>query len=158
MKKTKYSALISIFLIILLFGCQNGDSEKEMKLSTDIERGTKGYIGLSVYGKNGEIIIGGNFVSSDYKKDISVADLLKDIGRELKIPVVVKVSFMGTYIEGINNLFEFEHGAQSGWIYFVNGESQGIGCDSYILQDGDYVEWRYTLDLGKDIGAYNLTE
>ena len=55
------------------------------------------------------------------------------------------------YIHGIGNIYEFDFGDLSGWVYMVNGESASVGCDQYVLQDGDQVEWHYTLELGKDI-------
>ena len=55
------------------------------------------------------------------------------------------------YVHGIGNIYEFDFGDLSGWVYLVNGESASVGCDQYELQPGDRVEWRYTLELGKDI-------
>lgn len=55
------------------------------------------------------------------------------------------------YVHGIGNIYEFDFGDLSGWVYLVNGESASVGCDQYVLQDGDRVEWHYTLELGKDI-------
>ena len=55
------------------------------------------------------------------------------------------------YISGIGNIYEFEFGDLSGWVYMVNGESASVGCDQYLLTPGDRVEWHYTLELGKDI-------
>ncbi len=55
------------------------------------------------------------------------------------------------YIEGINNLYETDFGDSSGWIYFVNGESPSVGCGSYVLSDGDRIQWSYTRNLGKDL-------
>ena len=55
------------------------------------------------------------------------------------------------YIEGINNLYEFDAGELSGWIYLVNGKVPSYGCSSYPLSEGDFVELIYTLDLGNDI-------
>ena len=57
------------------------------------------------------------------------------------------------YIEGINNLYEFDVGELSGWMYSVNGWFPIYGCSRYRLQDGDVVEWKYTCDLGNDIGG-----
>ena len=57
------------------------------------------------------------------------------------------------YIEGINNLYEFDCGALSGWMYSVNGEFPGFGSSSYILTDGDVIEFLYTCDLGADVGG-----
>ena len=46
-------------------------------------------------------------------------------------------AYHSAYVEGINNLYEFDVGEHSG----------------YRLQDGDVVEWKYTCDLGSDVGG-----
>ena len=43
-------------------------------------------------------------------------------------------------------------GKNSGWMYSVNGEYPNYGASSYNLKDGDKVEWRYTCNLGSDVG------
>lgn len=55
------------------------------------------------------------------------------------------------YINGIANIYEFDFGDLSGWVYQVNGESAPVGCDQYVLQPGDRVVFQYTLALGRDI-------
>ncbi len=55
------------------------------------------------------------------------------------------------YLHGIGNIYEFDFGDLSGWVYAVNGESAAVGCDQYVLRDGDAIEWRYTLELGRDL-------
>ncbi|MEG2678384.1 MAG: DUF4430 domain-containing protein [Oscillospiraceae bacterium] len=60
--------------------------------------------------------------------------------------------YNSAYIEGIHNLYEFDCGELSGWMYKVNGWFPNYGCSRYQLQDGDKVEWVYTCDLGKDVG------
>ena len=61
------------------------------------------------------------------------------------------------YIQGINNLYEFDCGAQSGWMYKVNGWFPNYGCSKYTLEDGDDIVWCFTCNgLGADVGAeYN---
>ena len=61
--------------------------------------------------------------------------------------------YNSAYIEGINNLYEFDGGELSGWMYKVNGWFPNYGCSRYLLQPGDVVEWIYTCDLGRDIGG-----
>ena len=71
----------------------------------------------------------------------------------------IHMEFMNTpiynsaYIEGINNLYEFDVGELSGWMYSVNDWFPNYGCSRYALKDGDVVEWRYTCDLGFDVGG-----
>ncbi len=57
------------------------------------------------------------------------------------------------YIEAIHNLYEKDCGELSGWMYDVNGWYPNYGCSRYVLKDGDVVRWRYTCDLGRDLGA-----
>ena len=58
------------------------------------------------------------------------------------------------YIEGIHNLYEFDCGQLSGWMYSVNGWFPNYGCSRYALKPGDVVEWVYTCSLGVDVGGY----
>ena len=62
------------------------------------------------------------------------------------------------YIEGIHNLYEFDCGALSGWLYCVNSWFPNYGSSSYKLADGDMIEWQYTCDLGYDIGGGGVTQ
>jgi hypothetical protein len=66
--------------------------------------------------------------------------------------------YNSAYIEGINNLYEFDAGELSGWMYEVNGWFPNYGCSRYQLKDGDVIQWVYTCDLGKDVGGYNSTK
>lgn len=61
--------------------------------------------------------------------------------------------YNSNYIEGIHNLYEFDGGELSGWMYCVNGWYPNYGCSRYIVKEGDVIEWHYTCDLGRDLGA-----
>lgn len=61
--------------------------------------------------------------------------------------------YNSVYIEGINNLYEFDCGERSGWMYKVNGWFPNYGCSRYGLREGDKVEWVYTCSLGEDVGG-----
>lgn len=61
--------------------------------------------------------------------------------------------YNSAYIEGIHNLYEFDVGENSGWMYRVNGWFPNYGCSRYQLKNGDVVEWVYTCDLGSDVGG-----
>ena len=58
------------------------------------------------------------------------------------------------YVEGINQLYEFDCGSESGWMYKVNGWFPNYGCSEYRLKDGDSIVWCYTcVGLGADVGG-----
>lgn len=62
--------------------------------------------------------------------------------------------YNSAYIEGINNLYEFDCGELSGWMYKVNGWFPNYGCSSYTVSDGDNIVFCYTCNgLGADVGA-----
>lgn len=51
------------------------------------------------------------------------------------------------YIEGIGNLYEFDCGDLSGWLYRVNGIRPNYGCSQYPVKKGDKIEFFYTCDF-----------
>lgn len=57
------------------------------------------------------------------------------------------VSGSSSYVKGINGLFEFYKGPQSGWKYSVNGVTPGVGCGSYSVKAGDNIRWYYVTHL-----------
>jgi hypothetical protein len=61
--------------------------------------------------------------------------------------------YNSAYIEGIANIYEFDCGELSGWMYSVNGWFPNYGSGRYVLQAGDVVEWHYTCSLGRDFGV-----
>ncbi len=62
--------------------------------------------------------------------------------------------YNSAYVIAINNLYEFDAGELSGWKYKVNGRFPNYGPSRYQLKPGDLVEWVYSCDLGRDVGAY----
>ena len=84
----------------------------------------------------------------------SVFNVLQRSMKQAKIHMAFRNTpfYNSAYIEGINNLYEFDAGELSGWMYRVNGLYPGYGCSRYLLEPGDVIEWHYTCDLGRDIG------
>ena len=85
----------------------------------------------------------------------SVFDVFRKVLREEKIhfEYVDASAYDSVYIEGIGNIYEFDCGPQSGWMFSVNGVYPGLGCSAYTLADGDVIVFNYTCDLGADLGA-----
>lgn len=90
----------------------------------------------------------------------SVFDVFRKVLRDEKIhfEYVDASAYDSVYIEGIGNIYEFDCGPQSGWMYSVNGVYPGLGCSSYTLADGDVIVFSYTCDLGADLGAEKVYE
>lgn len=90
----------------------------------------------------------------------TVFDVLNTVCRNNDIQLEFSYTplYESNYIEGINYLYEFDGGNQSGWMYKVNGWFPNYGCSSYYLSDGDVIEWVYTCDLGKDVGDNSMAE
>lgn len=90
----------------------------------------------------------------------SVFDVFRQIMRSEKIhfEYVDASVYDSVYIEGIGNLYEFDCGPQSGWMYSVNDVYPGLGCSAYTLADGDVIVFSYTCDLGADLGAEKVYE
>ena len=78
----------------------------------------------------------------------SVFNLLRRECRQRKLHLEFTETplYNSAYIEGIANLYEFDAGALSGWIYTVNGWSPNYGCSRYALSPGDEVVWEFSLD------------
>ena len=94
-------------------------------------------------------------VSVAFYEGESVFDVLQRICKDYNIHMEAEWTpiYNSAYVEGIHNLYEFDCGALSGWMYKVNGWYPNYGASRYQLKDGDVVEWRYTCDLGNDIGG-----
>lgn len=86
----------------------------------------------------------------------TVFDVLKQTCTDRKIHLEFSKTplYNSMYIEGINNLYEFDCGSQSGWMYRVNGTYNSYSCSEIKVKNGDKIQWLYTCDLGKDIGGY----
>ena len=86
----------------------------------------------------------------------TVFDVLNRVCGNYGIQIEYKYTPMygSYYIEGINHLYEFDCGPESGWMYKVNGWFPNYGCSSYTLSDGDDIAWLYTCKgLGADVGG-----
>ena len=94
-------------------------------------------------------------VTVTFNQGESVFDVLQRVCRNHGIHMEFEWTPMynSAYIEGIHNLYEFDVGNLSGWMYKVNGWFPNYGCSRYALQDGDTVVWCYTCDLGYDVGG-----
>ena len=92
----------------------------------------------------------------EFEDGETVFDVLNRVCEYAGIPIEYSWTplYNSYYIEGINNLYEFDCGNESGWMYKVNGWFPNYGCSSYTLSDGDDIVWCYTCNgLGADVGG-----
>jgi len=84
----------------------------------------------------------------------SVFNVLQREMRRARIHMAFRSTpiYNSAYLEAINNIYEFDAGELSGWMYSVNGVFPNYGASRYMMQPGDVIEWHYTLDLGRDLG------
>lgn len=115
----------------------------------NMDRLTEGKAGLI---PSDGIIFSGTVV---FYEDESVFNVLLREVRKNRIHMeFVNIPFYNSaYIEGIANLYEFDCGDGSGWMYSVNGQFPNYGSSRYTLSDGDVVVWLYTCDRGADVGG-----
>lgn len=93
-------------------------------------------------------------VEMEIKEGDTVLDALIQITKTNKI----QMDYRGgqgasAYVEGIANVYEFDRGQGSGWMYRINGVFPDRGAGTVPLLAGDRVEWLYTTDLGEDLNA-----
>lgn len=95
-----------------------------------------------------------------FYKNESVFDVLLRETRKHNIQMEYEMTpaYNSNYIEGIHNLYEFDGGELSGWMYKVNGWFPNYGCSRYKLKDGDSIKWVYTCDLGRDVGDNSMAK
>ena len=86
------------------------------------------------------------------KKETTVFDVLTEVCMENNIQLEYNSTpvYGGSYIEGINYLYEFSAGKYSGWMYLVDGESPSYAADKIKLQGGEAITWYYSVDYRTD--------
>ena len=147
-KKHKFIVLIivvTVAIIAFVMGISDNDKSGTVgSVTISINCDSVKDKGKSHIPKNGIIL---EETEIEIQSGDSVYDVLVEACKENE---VLFSANMG-YIEGINNVYEMDFGKSSGWIYFVNGESPSVGSESYLLADGDEIEWHYTCNMGKDL-------
>lgn len=110
-------------------------------------------------GKNGYVPADGTILSistMEFEEGDTVFNVLKRVCELAGIQLEYSWTpiYNSYYIEGINNLYEFDCGNESGWMYKVNGWFPNYGCSAYTLKDGDTIVWCYTCKgFGADVGG-----
>ncbi len=93
-------------------------------------------------------------------ENTTVFDVLKKVCADngIHLEFSYTPAYHSSYIEGIANLYERDCGSLSGWMYSVNGAYPNVGCSEVTVKNGDVIKWRYTCDLGWDVGAGEINQ
>ena len=117
--------------------------------NTALESGELSEAMLEILPENGVIL---ENYEAKYEDGESVFDVIARAVRDNKIHMEYSGTKSVPYIEGVANLYEFDCGSLSGWMYRVNGWFPSFGMGQYKIKRGDSVELVYTCDLGEDVG------
>ena len=117
---------------------------------TAINNGLNKKPGFSHLPSNGIIL---QNMKVEFNEGDTVFDILVKVTLKKGIHMEYRGSGSNTYIEGINNLYEFDGGSNSGWMYSVNGVYPNYGVGAYKVKSSDVIKFNYTCNLGADLGA-----
>ena len=114
---------------------------------TAINNGLNKKPGFSHLPSNGIIL---QNMKVEFNEGDTVFDILVKVTRKKGIHMEYRGSGSNTYIEVINNLYEFDGGSNSGWMYSVNGVYPNYGVGAYKVKSSDVIKFNYTCNLGPD--------
>lgn len=91
------------------------------------------------------IILSGTY---SFSEGDTAFDVLKKACAERNILVdyVFTPGFSTYYVKGIGQLYEFDCGDESGWMYMVNGKRPDYGCSQYKIKKHDNIVFYYTCE------------
>ncbi|MGG1674493.1 DUF4430 domain-containing protein [Neobacillus sp. NRS-1170] len=98
---------------------------------------------LSIIGpKDRGTILGATKVN--FNDGDTIFDIISQATKKQGITVDSRGSGATAYIEGIDNIYEFDYGAKSGWVFKHNGASITKSIGVIKIKDGDRIECYYT--------------
>ena len=100
---------------------------------------------VSIKGPEGMLV---SATQLQYERNVTktVFDVTMELCESRGLPVVYSGSVKrnNIYIKGIGDFHCDASGGSRGWVYYVNGTFPSIPVSSYVLKDGDLIEWQYT--------------
>jgi hypothetical protein len=134
-----YQGKMATFFVTVLDA--NGNTPKQNTVSVTVSNNSH------VIARNSVVVIEAGVTSA--------LDILKTVLNAAGKTYVIR---NGSYVAEINGLGEFDEGANSGWLYSVNGVTLATtAANDYLLSDGDTVLWYYTLDYTTDTSSSGWT-
>lgn len=156
LKKIIQTLLIFIFCLLMLCGCS---SQKKTigNITVSIRCDTAVANEMHKEEKWKGIIPEDGCILTETEVPLYEGDTVFDVLLTIRDEYGIHMEYNGgtgmEYIEGIGNLYQYDGGRWSGWMFAVNGEYPEVGCGQCKLKDGDLVSWDYTCDLGLDLNT-----
>ncbi|MGL6174320.1 MAG: DUF4430 domain-containing protein [Cellulosilyticaceae bacterium] len=153
--KSDFNKLALAASLLLIKNATNPNSN--MRRQTRTRSHTRGdSIIFTISGPSGETVI---LPETDVAISIgeTVLDATLRVLEENNIPFEVAGFGKDAYILSINGIAQYEKGPQSRWLYNIDGEYPPTSPAEYYLKEDQRLEWIYTVDGGKDIGAPNVS-
>jgi hypothetical protein len=80
----------------------------------------------------------------------TVLDILLKTSKKKNFLVEYRGSGAMAYIEGIDNVYEFDYGPKSGWKFKQNGTKVNKSSDAVKVHKDDQIEWIYSEDFTEE--------
>ncbi len=132
-------------------GTEKNQTTKPSEQKEKKQEETKKTVTQSIVISSNEVPL--SATKTEINDEDTVLEVLIKVTKEKGIQMDYRGVGSSAYIEGIANVYEFDRGQGSGWMYRINGVFPDRGAGAINVQDGDVIEWLYTTDLGKDLGA-----
>lgn len=91
-------------------------------------------------------------ILSETEVNINKGDTVLSLTKSVLSSEGIDYTIRSGYVAGIDDQNEFDKGSESGWVFSINGGFPSVGAGSVNVRSGDYIEWLYTTNLGKDVG------
>lgn len=141
MTNFKKHLILTLFILIFAFSqiscAKNTETDQNSSPKT-----AENSVTISIYVEDEDRYVL-NPVSVSIEENTTVFELLKKTTRENKIHMEFDGSDETAYVEGIDNLYAFDKGPESGWLFYVNEKEAEIGAGQMPVRPGDTVEWIY---------------
>lgn len=128
---------VVLFALLVIPGCAINSNEEKMA-GTQWSQEVPITVNVCVFAPEEAGIIAQE-IAVEVPDGATVYEALEASGLEF----VASDSEYGKFVESIAGVAAGDFGDSSWWVYTVNGETVMTGCDSYELENGDSVEWKY---------------
>ncbi|OQB51299.1 MAG: hypothetical protein BWX97_02307 [Firmicutes bacterium ADurb.Bin146] len=134
MKRTVIFIILICLMLAFIPGCvKNSDTQEGYAYVTiDASYADKGII-LSEY-------------AVKLEKGSKVFDITFTACKDNELLISSRGIGAARYVEGIADLYEFDYGPASGWVFYVNSESASKSSGVYEVKEGDIIKWEYVIE------------